>query len=67
MRRLRFSDREYESTCDRLTAASQKTVSEAAAPELKEIDGIMERAVKRGSQGRNAQPVPLLGGGEKEF
>jgi transposase len=52
---------------DWLKAASQKAVSERLALSWDEIHGIMERAVKRGLERRQAEPVPLLGIDEKAF
>ena len=52
---------------DWLTAASQKAVSERLALSWDEIHGIMERAVARGLERREAEPVPAIGVDEKAF
>jgi transposase len=50
-----------------LKAASQKAVGEQLGLSWDEIHGIMERAVKRGLQRRQADPVRHLGVDEKAF
>src|SRR6266699_1858122 len=52
---------------DWLRAASQKAVGEQLGLSWDEIHGIMERAVKRGLQRRQAEPVRHLGVDEKAF
>ncbi len=50
-----------------LKAASQKAVAEQLGLSWDEIHGIMERAVKRGLERRQAEPVRRLGVDEKAF
>jgi transposase len=50
-----------------LKAASQKAVAGLLRLSWDEIHGIMERAVKRGLQRRQAEPVPQIGVDEKAF
>jgi transposase len=50
-----------------LKAASQKAVAEQLGLSWDEIHGILERAVKRGLQRRQAEPVSRLGVDEKAF
>jgi transposase len=50
-----------------LRSASQKAVAEQLGLSWDEIHGIMERAVKRGLQRRQSEPVPRLGVDEKAF
>ena len=50
-----------------LKAASQKAVAERLGLSWDEIHGIMSRAVKRGLERRNAEPVSRLGVDEKAF
>ena len=50
-----------------LKAASQKAVGEQLGLSWDEIHGIMERAVRRGLQRRQAEPVRHLGVDEKAF
>lgn len=50
-----------------LKAASQKAVAEQLGLSWDEIHGVMERAVKRGLERRQAEPVPRLGVDEKAF
>jgi transposase len=50
-----------------LEAASQKAVAEQLGLSWDEIHGIMQRAVKRGLQRRQADPVRHLGVDEKSF
>jgi transposase len=52
---------------DWLRAASQKAVGEHLGRSWDEIHGIMERAVERGLEGRQAEKVPTLGVDEKSF
>jgi transposase len=52
---------------DWLGAASQKAVGERLGLSWDEIHGIMERAVERGLQRRQAEPLPELGVDEKAF
>jgi transposase len=52
---------------DWLTAASQKAVGERLGLSWDEIHGIMERAVERGLERRQAEKVPTLGVDEKAF
>src|SRR5246127_1323486 len=52
---------------DWLGAASQKAVGEQLELSWDEIHGIMERAVERGLQRRQAEPLPELGVDEKAF
>ena len=50
-----------------LTAASQSAVAERMGLSWDEIHGVMERAVARGLERRNAEPLPRLGVDEKAF
>jgi len=50
-----------------LKTASQKAVGEQLNLSWDEIHGIMQRAVKRGLQRREAEPIPRLGVDEKAF
>src|SRR6266702_3313465 len=50
-----------------LKAASQKAVAEQLGLSWDEIHGIMQRAVKRGLQRRQAEDIPRLGVDEKAF
>ena len=50
-----------------LKAASQKAVAQQLGLSWDEIHGIMERAVQRGLQRRQAEPIAHLGGDEKAF
>ena len=50
-----------------LKAASQKAVAEQLGLSWDEIHGIMQRAVKRGLQRRQAEEIPRLGVDEKAF
>jgi transposase len=50
-----------------LKAASQKAVAGQLGLSWDEVHGIMDRAVKRGLQRRQAEPVPHLGVDEKAF
>jgi len=50
-----------------LKTASQKAVGEQLNLSWDEIHGILQRAVKRGLQRREAEPVPRLGVDEKAF
>ena len=52
---------------DWLKVASQKAVSEQLGLSWDEIHGIMERAVERGLERREAEPIPVLGVDEKAF
>jgi transposase len=52
---------------DWLTAASQKAVGERLGLSWDEIHGIMERAVERGLERRQAEKLPALGVDEKAF
>jgi transposase len=52
---------------DWLTAASQKAVGERLGLSWDEIHGIMERAVERGLERRQVEPLPRLGVDEKAF
>jgi transposase len=52
---------------DWLKAASQKAVGEHLGLSWDEIHGIMERAVERGLNRREAEPIRLLGVDEKAF
>src|SRR3989454_1159214 len=52
---------------DWLRAASQKAVGEQLGLSWDEIHGIMERAVERGLERRQAEPLPQLGVDEKAF
>jgi transposase len=52
---------------DWLAAASQKAVGERLGPSWDEIHGIMERAVERGLERRQAEKLPALGVDEKAF
>jgi transposase len=52
---------------DWLRSASQKAVGEQWGLSWDEIHGIMERAVERGLERRQAEPLPLLGVDEKAF
>jgi transposase len=52
---------------DWLKAASQKAVGEQLGLNWDEIHGIMERAVARGLERRQAEPLPQLGVDEKAF
>jgi transposase len=52
---------------DWLTAASQKAVGERLGLSWDEVHGIMERAVERGLERRQAEPLPRLGVDEKAF
>jgi transposase len=52
---------------DGLTAASQKAVGERLGLSWDEIHGIMERAVERGLERRQAEKLPALGVDEKAF
>jgi transposase len=52
---------------DWLKVASQKAVGELLRMSWDEIHGIMERAVARGLERREAEPVPVLGVDEKAF
>ncbi len=52
---------------DWLKAASQKAVGEQLGLSWDEIHGIMERAVARGLERRQAEPLPQLGVDEKAF
>jgi transposase len=52
---------------DWLTAASQKAVGERLGLSWDEIHGIMERAVERGLERRQAEKLPVLGVDEKAF
>jgi transposase len=52
---------------DWLGAASQKAVGEQLGLSWDEIHGIMERAVERGLERRQAEPLPQLGVDEKAF
>ena len=52
---------------DWLRAASQKAVGEQLGLSWDEIHGIMEGAVERGLERRQAEPLPLLGVDEKAF
>ena len=52
---------------DWLRAASQKAVGEQLGMSWDEIHGIMERAVARGLERRQAEPLPQLGVDEKAF
>jgi transposase len=52
---------------DWLTAASQKAVGEQLGLSWDEIHGIMERAVERGLERRQAEKLPALGVDEKAF
>ena len=52
---------------DWLRAASQKAVGEHLGLSWDEIHGIMERAVERGLERRQAEKVPALGVDEKAF
>jgi transposase len=52
---------------DWLTAASQKAVGERLGLSWDEIHGIMERAVERGLERRQAEKLPTLGVDEKAF
>jgi transposase len=52
---------------DWLRAASQKAVGEQLGLSWDEIHGIMERAVERGLERRQAEKVPVLGVDEKAF
>ena len=52
---------------DWLKAASQKAVGEQLGLSWDEIHGIMERAVERGMERRQAEPLPELGVDEKAF
>jgi transposase len=50
-----------------LKAASQKAVAQRLHLSWDEIHGIMERAVQRGLERRQAEPIPHLGVDEKAF
>ena len=50
-----------------LKAASQKAVADQLGLSWDEIHGIMERAVKRGLQRRQAEPIRHLGVDEKAY
>jgi transposase len=50
-----------------LKAASQKAVAQQLGLSWDEIHGIMARAVKRGLERRQAEPLPYLGVDEKAF
>jgi len=52
---------------DWLTAASQKAVGERLGLSWDEIHGIMERAVERGLERRQAEKLPAVGVDEKAF
>jgi transposase len=52
---------------DWLTAASQKAVGERLDLSWDEVHGIMERAVERGLERRQAEPLARLGVDEKAF
>jgi len=52
---------------DWLTAASQKAVGQRLGLSWDEIHGIMERAVERGLERRQAEKLPTLGVDEKAF
>ena len=52
---------------DWLTAAGQKAVGERLALSWDEIHGIMERAVERGLERRQAEKLPAVGVDEKAF
>jgi transposase len=50
-----------------LKAASQKAVAEQLRLSWDEVHGIMQRAVQRGLERRQAEPLPYLGVDEKAF
>ncbi len=50
-----------------LKTASQKAVAEQLGLSWDEIHAVMERAVQRGLQRRQAEPIPRLGVDEKSF
>ena len=52
---------------DWLRAASQKAVGERLGLSWEEIHGILQRAVKRGLERRQAEPLTYLGVDEKSF
>ena len=63
----RFTARMARLVIDWLRAASQKAVGEQLGLSWDEVHGIMERAVERGLERRQAEPLPQLGIDEKAF